>query len=245
MPELTAFSVAHDRAVQALQLFKQVCDTDPERRRAVTLTLRGERYRVEYTPRRQFGLWDRLLACLGFERRIAVRRLPPDPTAPFQARCRAAMPSQSDWLRGIAKALLWGKLQHPGVIALNEPQRRYAPLRTAAELYADCDIGAFVGGRQWQAMLYGAAPTLTDHLEALARARALRAELPPWERREPDHAPCYEVVPAAVVPAAVVPAAVVNKREQKPAVPVADNACGTDVEGWSKRGSQRAAAQAR
>lgn len=219
MAELTDLSAAHDRAVQAVQLFKQVCDTDPDRRRAVTLTLRGERYRIVYTPRWQFGLWDRVLAWLGFERRIAVRRLPPDPTMPFQVCCRAAIPSESDWLRGIAKSLLRGKLQHPGVFALNEPQRGYAPLRTAAELYADCDIGAFYGGQQRQAVLYGAAPTLMDHLQALARARAQRAELPPWERRESDHAPCYEVVPAAVV----------TKREQRPATSVADNAGGTDV----------------
>lgn len=250
MHELTDLSAAHDRAVQAVQLFEQVCDTDPERRRAVTLTLRGERYRVVYTPRRQFGPWDRVLAWLGFERRVAVRRLPPDPTIPFQVRCRAAMPSQSDWLRGIAKSLLWGKLQHPGVIALNEPQRGYARLRAAAELYADCDIGAFVGGQQWQAVLYGAAPTLMDHLVALARARAQRVELSSWQRRETSHAPCYEVVPAAVV----------KTSEQGPAASVAsaasvgsggsvtsemDKARSPDVRNSPKPGPQPAASQAR
>lgn len=235
MPDLTNLSASHDRAVQALQLFKNVCDTDPDRRRAVTLTLRGDRYRIVYTPRRQFGLWDRILAWLGFERRVVVRRLPPDPAMPFQACCRAAMPNQSDWLRGIAKALLWDKLQHPGVIALNEPQRRYAPLRSAAELHADCDIGAFAGGQQWQPVLYGAEPTMAVHLQALARVRALRTELPPWERREPDHAPCYEIAPAAVV----------QKSEQTPMVAIADKACGADVKETPTPPPQRPATQAR
>lgn len=58
------------------------------------------------------------------------------------------------------------------------------------------------------------------HLEALARARAQRAELPCWERREPEHAPCYEVVPDPVVG-------------------------GTDVEDSSRPGPQLAVPQAR
>ncbi|MBO4122944.1 hypothetical protein J5T34_19645 [Cupriavidus gilardii] len=197
MSTITDLSASHQRAVQALQLFKHACETD-DIRRALHLTLRGNTYRITYTPRRELSRWNRVLSWLGMERRTAVRRLPPDPQVLRTMGCHAVIASESGWLRTIAKRVFGGRLEHAAVRPLNEAQRRDVALRAAVEFHADCDVGVVGEGPQVQALLYGPSPTKANHWQAFSQARAQRIEPEPWADRVPPHAPCYAVPAAAV-----------------------------------------------
>ncbi|NSX06906.1 hypothetical protein [Cupriavidus gilardii] len=199
----TDLSAPHHRAMQALQLFKHACDTD-DIRRNLHLTLRGNTYRITYTPRRELSRWNRVLSWLGMERRTAVRQLPPDRQVLRTMGCHAVIASESGWLRTIARRVFSGKLEHCAVRPLNEDQRRDVALRAAVAFHADCDVGALGEGPQLQALLYGASPTKADHLKAFTQARTQLVEPEPWARPVPPHAPCYAVVAAAVPPSGAV-----------------------------------------